>query len=169
MSMIGFSRLSLRVGIAVIVVGGTPVARAAPNACALVTVAEVSTAIGRPVSGGTISVVDNPRSVTSNCPYKAGSLMINVMVSELPTAAAAQKQFAEDLKNSRNHDDENQKTTVEAGVGEGAYMATGGDGVMVEFKVVGGSRIIDIGIIGQGAATVSRDRLRALILTALSR
>lgn len=168
MSLFGFARpLFKSTVLAGIGIAGISVGHAAPNACALVTVAEVSAAVGQPVSGGKVSVVNAPQSMTSSCPYSAGSLMIQVRVSLYPSAGEAQKEFSDRLQNSRDHDDASQKTTAESGVGEGAYSATRSVPAVAEWTAVHGPRIISIGILGQGATTVPRDRLRGFILAAL--
>jgi hypothetical protein len=139
----------------------------APNACAVLTTAQVSAAIGKPVTGGTMSMVDNPKSVTASCVYQSGALMIIVMVGDYPTPAAAKKQLADDLANSKSHDDASQKTTAEPSVADGGFSVMMGSGAtaMPSFAAVRGVREITIGLSGPG---VTVDQLRALTLTALS-
>jgi hypothetical protein len=49
-------------------------------------------------------------------------MFITVHVNQLATAAAAQKEYADQLDNSRSRDErENQRTTMEAGIGDGAF------------------------------------------------
>jgi hypothetical protein len=78
---------------------------AAPNACSFVTPAAWSAVLSRPVTGGTMSVVDNPASTASSCMYKARAMFITLQVGQLATAAAAQKEYAEQLGNSRTRDE----------------------------------------------------------------
>jgi hypothetical protein len=142
---------------------------AAPNSCSLVTPAAWSAVLSRPVTGGAMSVHDNPASTASSCMYQAGAMFITLQVDQLATAAAAQKEYAEQLDNSRIRDGrESQRTTVESGIGDGAFSSARTDGSEVEFTAVRGSRIVTFGLVGGGAATVPHDRLRGLMQSALN-
>jgi len=142
---------------------------AAPNSCSVVTPAAWSAALSRLVTGGTMSTVDNPASTASSCLYQAGAMFITVQVNQLATAAAAQKEYAEQLDNSRTRDGrESQRTTVESGIGDGAFSSARTSGSEVEFTAVRGSRIVTFGLVGGGAAAVPHDRLRSLMQSALS-
>jgi hypothetical protein len=137
-----------------------------PNACSVLTTAQVSAAIGKPVTGGTMSIYNDPKSVTASCAYMSEGVTILVLVGEYPTPAAAKKQLADDLANSKSHDDESQKTTAEPGAAEGGYSVIMGSGTTVipTFGAVRGVREITITATGPG---VTVNQLRALTLTAL--
>jgi hypothetical protein len=94
---------------------------------------------------------------------------IGVELWQFPSAAEAQKRFSDELKDSQAHDKGSHKTTVESGVGEGAFSATGDIASMkaVTWAAVRGSRFLHVVTLGQEA--VSHDRLRGLILKALTR
>jgi hypothetical protein len=142
---------------------------AAPNSCSFVTSAAWSALLSRPVTGGTTSVVDNPASTASSCLYQAGAMFITVQVNQLATAAAAQKEYAEQLDNSRTRDDrDSQRTMVESGIGDGAFSSGFTNGSEVEFTAVRGARIVTFGLVGPGAAAVPRERLRDLMQSALA-
>ena len=141
---------------------------AAPNSCSFVTSAAWSALLSKPVSGGKTSVVDNPASTASSCLYQAGAMFISLQVNQLATAAAAQKEYAEELGNSRARDErDSQKTTLESGIGDGAFSSGFTNGSEVELTAVRGSRIVTFGLVGPGAAAVPHDRLRALMQSAL--
>ena len=142
---------------------------AAPNSCSFVTAAAWSALLSRPVTGGTVSVVDNPASTASSCLYQAGAMFITLQVDQLATAAAAQKEYAEQLDNSRSRDErQSQHTTVESGIGDRAFSSAFSDGSEVEFTAVQESRIVTFGLVGAGAAAVPHDRLRGLMQSALT-
>jgi hypothetical protein len=141
---------------------------AAPNSCGLVTPAAWAAALSRPVTGGTVSVVNDPAATASSCLYQSGAMFITVQVDQLATAAAAQKEYAEQLANSRDRDQQHsQSTKLETGIGDGAFSSAFTDGTEVEFTAVRGSRLLTFGLVGPGAAAVPHDRLRGLMQTAL--
>jgi hypothetical protein len=141
---------------------------AAPNSCGIVTPAAWSAVLSRPVTGGTVSVVNDPAAMASSCLYQSGAMFITVQVNQLATAAAAQKQYAEQLANSRGRDEQHsQRTTLETGIGDGAFSSAFTDGSEVEFTALRGSRILTFGLVGPGAAAVPHDRLRGLVQSAL--
>jgi len=141
---------------------------AAPNSCGLVTPAAWSAVVSRPVTGGTTSVVNDPASTASSCLYQAGAMFITVQVDQRSTPAAAQKEYAEQLDNSRGRDErDGQHTTVEPGIGDGAFSSAFTNGSEVEFTAVQGSRIVTFGLVGAGAVAVPHDRLRVLMQSTL--
>jgi hypothetical protein len=176
MSVIDCLRVpSLAVLVLVLPTGAASVAQAAaPDSCRFLTPASVSAAIGRPVTGGTISVVDSEAATASSCVYMAGTLFISLRVEQLATGPAAQKEFAEQLSNERGRDEDNrgghtsQKTSEEAGRGDAAFSSAFTDGSMLEFTAVRAERLVQIGIVGDGAAGVSHERLRGLMQAALT-
>src|SRR5665213_2930459 len=105
----------------------------APNSCSFVTPAAWSAVLSRPVTGGTGSTVNDAASTASSCLYQAGTMFITVQVNQLATAAAAQKEYADQLDNSRSRDErDSQRTTVEAGIGDGAFSSAVANGSEVE-------------------------------------
>jgi hypothetical protein len=150
--------------------GGVLAAQAAaPNACSFITAAAWSAAISRPVTGGTMSVVNDPASTASSCLYQSGAMLVTLQVDQRATAAAAQKEYADQLGNSRSRDArQSQRTMLEAGIGDGAFSSAFTNGSEVEFTAVLGARIVSFGLIGAGAAAVPHDRLRGLMQSALS-
>jgi hypothetical protein len=137
-----------------------------PDACSFLSASDWSAALGRQVTGGKSSVVDNPQSTTSMCAYMAGSLMIVYTVNQLPNAEAANMEFSEQLDNSRGRDQ--QKTVTEAGLGDAAFSSTTADGNSIELMALHGSRVIDIGLVGAGSAAIPRDRIRSQMQKALA-
>jgi hypothetical protein len=93
---------------------------APPNSCKFVSVAEVTELIGKPVGGGQISVVDNPKSLTSTCAYTVGGIpTVIVMVADYPSAAAAKQELATEQANSNDN-------KTETGVGDAAFWTSVG-------------------------------------------
>ena len=137
----------------------------APDACALLTIAEVSAAVGRPVSGGAPSHTDDGGG---QCVYLYGTMnQIGVELWKFPSAAIAQKRFSDELKNAQHN--ASYKTTVESGVGNRAFLTTGVVGTMkaVTWAAVQGSRFLHV--IAFSEDTVPPDHLRGLMLKALPR
>jgi hypothetical protein len=171
MSVVGF--LTVFVGsaaLATLGTGKTSAVHAPPNACTVLTVAEVSTAIGRPASGGTISTYDNPASTSASCQYTAAPLTVMVIVSQYASPAAAKQGFTDELTDTRGRDSDSQHTIDESGVGDAAFsfsMTVGAE--MVGWTAVHGPRKISIAVLGKGAAAVTHDHLRTLMLGALAR
>jgi hypothetical protein len=141
---------------------------AAPNSCSFATPAAWSAVLSQPVTGGTVSVVNDPASTASSCLYRAGAMFITLQVDQRATPAVAQKEYAEQLDNSRGRDEQqSQRTMLEPGIGDGAFSSAFSNGSEVEFTAVLGSRIVTFGLVGSGAAAVPHDRLRALMQSAL--
>ena len=169
MSIVGFcGSLLSSIVLAGIAVGGTSVARAAPDACALLTVAQVSAAVGKPLTPPLSSVGGDG---SGECMYGFGGLnQIGIELSQFSSAAEAQKKFSDDLQSARGKNTASIKVTVESGVGDEAFSETGDFGgtlKAVTVEAVRGSRIVSIFAMSDPA--VPRERLRALMLTALSR
>ena len=169
MARISHSCVSTCCVLAIVASGSGSVARAAaPNSCSFLTPAAVAAAIGQPVTGGTQSVVNDPSSSTSNCMYRAGSLLISLSVNQLPSAAAARAEYDDELSNSRAHDSSSsaQKTTLVPGLGDGAFSAA--DGPAIVLTGLRGGFVIGIALVGGGATAVPLERLRNLLQTALN-
>jgi hypothetical protein len=142
---------------------------AAPNSCSFATPAAWSAVLSQPVTGGTVSVVNDPASTASSCLYRAGAMFITLQVDQRATPAAAQKEYAEQLDNSRGRDErQSQRTMLEPGIGDGAFSSAFSNGSEMEFTAVLGSRIVTFGLVGSGATAVPHDRLRALMQSALT-
>jgi hypothetical protein len=152
--------------VAGIAIGALSAARPAPDACALLTVAELSAAFGKPVSAGTPGVADNG---SVQCMYSSGLDQFGVEIWQAPSAAEAQKKFSDELKDSRRSP--SKKTTVESGLGEGAFALTMDLSVMkvIGLSAVHGSRFVTIYAMSDRAVPLALDRLRGLMLKALSR
>jgi hypothetical protein len=123
------------------------------------TPALVSAAVGQPVTGGQISVVDNPSSPTSSCMYHAGAMFIVVEATQLPSAAAARAEFDDKVKNGGS-------TQLDQGLGNGAFFSN--DGPALALTALRDARIIVISVVGGNSAAVPRERLHSLMQTALS-
>jgi len=131
---------------------------APPNSCKFVSVAEVTELIGKAVGGGQISLVDNPKSLTSSCAYTvAGRPTVMVLVADYPSAAAAKQEFVTERGNSKDN-------AAETGIGDGAFWTTVG---ALSITAVQGQRLATIAIVG-GAPSL-HDRLHSLMVKALSR
>lgn len=144
-----------------------------PGACKFLTIAAVSAALGKPVTaGGTTSVVDHVGASASSCMYMAGTVAVIVVVDERGTADAAKQAYQSELIDSQAKDKDNkgtsneQKTVIEAGIGEGAFSDNMTNGSMQDITAVHGSRLFKVGIMGAGS--LPHDRIRALIQTAVS-
>lgn len=140
-------------------------AHPAPDACALLTLAELSAAIGQPVVGGNPSHTGDGGG---QCMYRYGTMnQIGVELWQFPSAADAQKRFSDELKDAQAN--ASYKTTVESGVGDRAFSTTGVMGTMkaVTWAAVQGSRFFHVITFGQD--TVPPDRVRGLMLKALTR
>jgi hypothetical protein len=61
----------------------------APDSCKFLTPAIVSTALGKPVTGGAVSMVDHSGASMSSCTYRAAMTLVVLSVDERGTAAAA--------------------------------------------------------------------------------
>jgi hypothetical protein len=136
----------------------------APNACSFLTPALVSSALGKPVTGGNVSVVDHAGASASSCLYRAGMTMVIVSVDERGSAAAAMTEYNTQLDNSRGRDKEGQKTVLEPGLGEAAF--SGVDGPALDITAVHGSRVFQLGVVG--AQSFPHEQLRSLMQTAIS-
>jgi hypothetical protein len=139
----------------------------APSACKFLTPALVSAAVGKPVTGGTTSVLDHAGASASSCTYVAGKTYVVLSVDERGTAAEAMKEYADQLDNShiRNNRD-NGKTVLEPGLGEAAFFGDSGDNSEVSITSVHGSRVFTLGFVSAGS--IPHDRIRSLMQTALS-
>jgi hypothetical protein len=152
----GFLSLSSALLTGVMSVGGRT--GAPPDSCKFVTVAEVTELIGKPVGGGQVSVVDNPKSLTSSCMYTVNRMpTVIVMVAEYPSTAAAKQEFAGQLDNATDH-------RAEPGVGDNAFWSSR-DGLSI--TAVQGQRLATMAIVGGTAAL--HDRLHSLMVKALAR
>ncbi len=146
-------------------VGGMSVAHPAPDACALFTLAELSAAVGQPVLGGNPSHTGDGGG---QCMYGYGTMdQIGVELWQFPSAADAQKRFSDELKDAQDNASHN--TTVESGVGDRAFSTTGVVGTMkaVTWAAVRGSRFLHVITFSQD--TAPHDRVRGLVLKALTR
>ncbi len=151
---------------AMVALTGTSVARAAPNACGFVSIADVSAAIGGTVTGGKISQVD-PTSGTASCEYASGVLRVTVSVQQYPSAAEAQAEVAKQLKDSRAHDGPGQKTTVETGIGDAAFSSTLNEGIELAAAMASHASVtVLISIMGKGASAIPHDRIHTLLAKA---
>jgi hypothetical protein len=171
MSMIRVSRLAaLSVAFSV---AAPWIARAdAPNACKFLTNAAVAAVVGKPVTGGSVSVVDHSGASASSCSYMAGMTIVVISVDERGTAAAAMKEYSAQLDNSHLRDKEKegaadaQKTVLEPGIGEGAFSDDMLSGSVLSITAVHGSRIFTLGIVGGGP--IPHERVRGLMQSAIS-
>lgn len=158
MSLLGLSRAALSAAAltGALSIGGR--SKAAPDACKFVSVAEVTELLGKAVGGGQMSIVDNPKSLTSTCTYTVANIpTVIVLVGDYPSVAAAKQQFADEQAKSKDN-------TVEAGIGDGAFW-TSADALSM--TAVHGQRLATIAVVGDEPAM--HERLHALMVKALSR
>ena len=169
MSIAGFCRpLLMTIVLAGIAAGSPSVAYAAPDACALLTAAEVSAAVGQPLGPPARGVLGDG-SGGGQCMYAYGGMnQIAIELWQFQSAAQAQQKFSNELKDSKDAIG-SQKPTTESGVGEGAFSKTGKllSMAATEWMAVRGSRVVHIAVVAQSMP--SHDRLRELMLTALTR
>jgi hypothetical protein len=153
---------SLGVAIAIAAAGTISPARAA-DPCALVTAAEVSAAIGGPLSDFKIPVGPEKNGGTGCIYYAAsGSMRVSVGSEQFGSASAAQKELAKRLSGD--------KTAVRvAGIGDDAIEAHPQTSTSVVMQAVQGVRIISIAIVGKGATEIADEQLRALMTKAFTR
>jgi len=151
----------------------SPARADAPSACKFLTIAAVSAALGKPVtSGGITSVVDHAGASASSCMYMASPVIVVLSVDERGTADAAMQAYRSELNDSQAKDKESkgasdeQKTVLEAGIGEGAFSDDMTNGSVQDITAVHGSRLFKVGIVG--AVSLPHDRIRTLIQTAVS-
>jgi hypothetical protein len=153
-------------------IAGLAEANSAPDACAVLTAAEVSAAVGQPVGPPTGGSQNGEGG--GQCEYgfevsnQPGFNSFGVELYQFKSPAEAQKWFSSHLNNS---DDAigTQKPILEPGVGDAAYSKLGvlASIKAAEWVAVRGSRRIQISVVT--AALPPHDRLRALVLAALSR
>lgn len=155
---LGLSRVAAAGALLTGILSVGPYRRFAPNACKFVSVAEVTALVGKTVGGGQMSIVDNPKSLTSSCIYTVTIIpAVIVMVGDYPSPAAAKQEFATEMANSKSN-------AAEAGIGDGAFWTPGTD---VSITAVRGQRLATIAVVG-GSQTL-HGHLHSLIATALSR
>jgi hypothetical protein len=141
------------------------------DVCALVTAAEFSTLLGKPVGQGMATRGEVPPGspiVRRNCIYMTKGITILVANEQYPSSGGAKQEFDERLANSKSHDGGSQKTTSEPGVADGAFWTTG----PASYAALRADRIVTIGLVGPDTtaiAAVPHDRLKALVLAAFSR
>jgi hypothetical protein len=163
MTRVDFRRFFLSSAVMVIAAAGAVSQARAADPCALVTAAEVSAAIGGPLSDFKIPVGPE-KNGGSGCIYYAasGSMRVSVGSELFSSASAAQKELAKRLSSD--------KTAVRvAGIGDGAIEAHLETSPSVVMQAVQGVRIISIAIVGKGAAEIPDEQLRALMTTAFTR
>jgi hypothetical protein len=163
--------------LAILVVAGSVIAAGAaradaPGACTFLTTAVVSGALGKPVTGGNMSMVDHPGASKSTCTYMAGTTIVVLSVDERGSAAAAMQEYNTQLDNSCSRERDGaaggKKTVLEPGMGESAFSDTMVDGSELEVTAVHGSRVFLLGIVGAGAGSLPHERVRSLVQAAIS-
>ena len=98
--------------------------------------------VGKAVGGGQISMVDNPKSLTSSCTYTvAARPAVMVLVADYPSPAAAKQELTSELGNSKDN-------TVETGIGDGAFWTSVG---ALSITAVKGQRLATIAVLGEHA------------------
>jgi hypothetical protein len=144
-----------------------------PGACKFLTVDQVSAALGTPVTaGGKISTVDHPGATVSSCMWMAGRTAVVLAVDERGTAGAAMAAYRAQLADSQSKSKDTkgagdeQKTTSESGIGDGAYGEDRSDGSILGMTAVHGSRVFTLGALG--ANSLPHEKLRNLMQTAVS-
>jgi hypothetical protein len=154
-----------------IAIAGLAEANAAPDACAALTAADISSAVGHPVGPPTPG--QNGEG-GGQCEYgfevsnQPSFNQFAVELYQFKSAAEALKWFSSHLNNSEDAIG-TQKPILEPGVGDAAYSKLGvlASTKAAEWVAIRGSRGIQISIVT--AAMPPHDRLRGLVLTALSR
>lgn len=158
MPLLGLSRVAASSAVLAGVMSVGARSGVAPNACKFVSVAEVTALVGNAVGGGQISVVDNPKSLTSSCTYTAGGrAAVIVLVGDYPSPAAAKQELTSEQENSKDN-------AVETGIGDGAFWTSVG---ALSITAVQGQRLATIAVLGGTPAL--HDRLHSLMVKALSR
>jgi hypothetical protein len=163
MTRVDFRRFFLSSAVMVIAAAVALSQARAADPCALVTAAEVSAAIGGPLSDFKIPVGPE-KNGGSGCIYYAasGSMRVSVGSELFGSASAAQKELAKRLSSD--------KTAVRvAGIGDGAIEAHLETSPSVVMQAVQGVRIISIAIVGKGATEIPDEQLRALMTQAFTR
>jgi hypothetical protein len=148
-------------------------ADAPPGACKFLTIDQVSAALGTPVTaGGKISTVDHPGATVSSCMWMAGRTAVVLGVDERGTADAARAAYRTQLADSQSKSKDTkgapdeQKTTPESGIGDGAYTEDRSDGSILGMTAVHGTRVFSLGALG--ASSLPHEKLRNLMQTAVS-
>ena len=159
-------------GIALSVILSRPAFAAPPSACRFLAPAAVSAALGKPVAGGETSGIDHPGATASSCLYLATPVAVVLLDDDRGTAGTAMQAYRTQLSDSQAKDkgtkgtSDEQKTVLEAGLGEGAFSDNTPNGSLKDLTVVHGSLIVKLGIMG--GPSVPLEQMRALMRTALS-
>jgi hypothetical protein len=139
-----------------------------PSACKFLTKEQVSAALGKPVTaGGTTSTVDHVGASASSCMWMAGMSIVVLAVDERGTADAAMTAYHTQLSDSQSKSkdtkgaSDEQKTTPESGIGEGAYSEDRTDSSILGITAVHGTRVFTLGALGAGS--LPHEKLRNLM------
>lgn len=173
MSRVGISPLAILVTALSAAAPWSARADAPPGACKFLTIDQVSAALGTPVTaGGKISTVDHVGASVSSCMWMAGRIAVVLGVDERGTADAAMAAYRTQLADSQskakdtNGARDEQKTTPESGIGEGAYSESRTDGAILGITAVHGTRVFMLG--AMGAASLPHEKLRNLMQAVVS-
>ncbi|MGA2396485.1 MAG: hypothetical protein ABSG30_00260 [Steroidobacteraceae bacterium] len=173
MSRTGISHLAILVTALSAAAPWSARADAPPVACKFLTIDQVSAALGTPVTaGGKISTVDHVGATVSSCMWMAGRTTVVLSVDERGTADAAMTAYRTQLADSQSKSKDTmgardeQKTTPESGIGEGAYAEDRSDGSSLGMTAVHGTRVFTLGALGAGS--LPHEGLRNLMQTAVS-
>jgi hypothetical protein len=173
MSRVGISHLAILVTALSAAAPWSVRAEAPPGACKFLTIEQVSAALGTPVTaGGKISTVDHVGATVSSCMWMAGRTAVVLGVDERGTADAAMAAYRTQLADSQSKSKDTkgardeQKTTPESGIGEGAYSEDRTDGAILGITAVHGTRVFMLG--AMGAASLPHEKLRNLMQAVVS-
>jgi hypothetical protein len=173
MSRVGISYLAILVTALSAAAPWRARADAPPGACKFLTIDQVSAALGTPVTaGGKISTVDHVGATVSSCMWMAGRIAVVLSVDERGTADAAMAAYRTQLADSQSKskdtkgERDEQKTTPESGIGEGAYAEDRSDGSILGITAVRGTRVFTLGALGAGS--LPHEKLRNLIQSVVS-
>lgn len=144
-----------------------------PDACTFLTVDQVSAALGTPVtSGGKISTVDHVGATVSSCMWMAGRTIVVLAVDQRGTTDAATSAYRTQLADSQSKSkdtkgaSDEQRTTLESGIGEGAYAEDRSDGSILGLTAVHGTRVFTLAALD--APSLPHEKLRNLMQTVVS-
>ena len=128
-----------------------PALALAADPCALMSRADATALLGKPVAAGTAAGPardEDSSGQVSYCTYRAGTSAIIVSVVEFASPAEAKKSLTLNLVKNRM-DDDGAKVSEESGIGEKSFYAATTEGSMYVF--LKGAKVVGVAIGGEGA------------------
>jgi hypothetical protein len=143
----------------------------AKNACSLVTKAEASSVLGKPISAATAAPPapdEDSKGILSYCTYRAEGAAVVVSLVTFPSASAAERAVTKEFIRERLEGD-TATIETETGLGDRAFWAYTESGA--EYVVVRGSSVVGVIVGGRGLKPAAgyKSELRKAVAAAVSR